>query len=172
MHAWISFFPYSWTNIQQVKTWWLGSGGLDIWDPLMKRDCYLGVPPRIPKHRAPNHQFTIGWNMSCPPSPEGSKLGISHVPGTGDLASLTFVVLPTRLVGWECVWLFLSRDTAIASILRFQSVMSRKSLPPEFLFAKRLCRAWCRWKEHLLPMWMQASHDSLWCNPMVLHFWV
>ena len=26
-----------------------------------ERDCYLGGIPRIPNHRAPNHQFTISW---------------------------------------------------------------------------------------------------------------
>ena len=30
-------------------------------DPPYERDCYLGGIPRIPNHRAPNHQFTISW---------------------------------------------------------------------------------------------------------------
>ena len=41
-----------------------GLGRLVVWIPGIpenERDCYLGVTPRIPNHRAPNHQFTIGW---------------------------------------------------------------------------------------------------------------
>ena len=42
---------------------WVGVGGLDSdWIPENERTCYLGVSrPRIPNHRAPNHQSTISW---------------------------------------------------------------------------------------------------------------
>ena len=84
----------------------------------MKRDCYSGVSLESQSTGPQTTNLPLVETCS-PPPPEGSKLGISHVPGTGDLASLTFVVLPTRLVGWECVWLFLCRDTAIARLVLF-----------------------------------------------------
>ena len=39
-------------------------GGLDSWDPRKWNGLLLrGTPIRIPNHRAPNHQFTIGWDI-------------------------------------------------------------------------------------------------------------
>ena len=39
-----------------------GPGGLDSWDSRKWKGLLLrGTPIRIPKHRAPNHQFAISW---------------------------------------------------------------------------------------------------------------
>ena len=42
-------------------------GGLDLWDPENESGIVTWGYPKIPNHRAPNHQFTIGWPHNLDP---------------------------------------------------------------------------------------------------------